>query len=62
VVDGLLATIPASLHMKRAGRQRGFIHGTLIGIAGARPLNANVRLIGGRCFQCANPQRPALAA
>ena len=35
VVGGMLATIPASFHMKRVGRQRGFIHGSLIGIAGA---------------------------
>lgn len=35
VVGGMLATLPASLHMKRVGRQRGFIHGSLIGIAGA---------------------------
>ena len=35
VVGGMLATLPASLHMKRVGRRRGFIHGSLIGIAGA---------------------------
>jgi MFS family permease len=35
VVGGMLATIPASFHMKRVGRQRGFIHGSLVGIAGA---------------------------
>ena len=35
MVGGMLATIPASFHMKRVGRQRGFIHGSLIGIAGA---------------------------
>jgi len=35
VVGGMLATLPASLHMKRVGRQRGLIHGSLIGIAGA---------------------------
>ncbi len=35
VVGGMLATIPASLHMKRVGRRRGFIHGSLIGIVGA---------------------------
>jgi MFS family permease len=31
----MLATLPASLHMKKVGRQRGFIHGSLVGIAGA---------------------------
>ena len=35
VVGGMLATLPASLYMKRVGRQRGLIHGSLIGIAGA---------------------------
>ena len=35
VLGGALATMPASLHMKRAGRQRGLSMGTLWGIAGA---------------------------
>jgi MFS family permease len=35
VVGGALATMPASLHMKRVGRQRGLALGTLWGIAGA---------------------------
>jgi MFS family permease len=35
VVGGALATMLASLHMKRVGRQRGLMMGTLWGIAGA---------------------------
>jgi MFS family permease len=35
VAGGALATMPASLHMKRVGRQRGLTSGTLWGIAGA---------------------------
>jgi MFS family permease len=35
VLGGLLATFPASLHMKRVGRQRGLIDGALVGIGGA---------------------------
>ena len=35
VIGGMLATVPASFHMKSVGRQRGFIHGSVIGIAGA---------------------------
>jgi MFS family permease len=35
VFGGMLATVPASFHMKSVGRQRGFVHGALIGIAGA---------------------------
>lgn len=35
VIGGMLATLPASLYMKRVGRQRGFIHGSLVGIIGA---------------------------
>ncbi len=35
VVGGALATMPASLHMKRVGRQRGLAVGTLWGIVGA---------------------------
>ena len=35
ILGGAIGTMPASLHMKRAGRQRGFTLGTLWGIAGA---------------------------
>src|SRR3954471_2027737 len=35
VLGGALATMPASLHMKRVGRQRGLTWGTLWGIVGA---------------------------
>jgi MFS family permease len=35
VLGGALATMPASLHMKRVGRQRGLTAGTLWGIVGA---------------------------
>src|SRR5712671_6335644 len=35
VLGGALATMPASLHMKRVGRQRGLTSGTLWGIVGA---------------------------
>src|SRR5712671_4580977 len=35
VLGGAIATIPASLHMKRVGRQRGLTSGTLWGIVGA---------------------------
>jgi len=35
VLGGAIATMPASLHMKRVGRQRGLISGPLWGIAGA---------------------------
>jgi predicted MFS family arabinose efflux permease len=35
VLGGAIATMPASLHMKRVGRQRGLTLGTLFGIAGA---------------------------
>src|SRR5688500_20129296 len=35
VLGGAIATMPASLHMKRVGRQRGLASGTLWGIAGA---------------------------
>jgi len=35
VLGGLLATFPASVHMKRVGRQRGLIHGAAVGIGGA---------------------------
>src|SRR3990170_3731975 len=35
VVGGALATMPASLHMKRVGRQAGLTSGTLWGVVGA---------------------------
>ena len=35
VLGGAIATMPASLHMKRVGRQRGMTLGTLWGIVGA---------------------------
>ena len=35
VLGGAIATMPASLHMKRVGRQRGLTVGTFFGIAGA---------------------------
>src|SRR5689334_25387262 len=35
VAGGALATMPASLHMKRVGRRLGLMSGTLWGIAGA---------------------------
>src|SRR4051812_31422375 len=35
VLGGALATMPASLHMKRVGRQAGLMSGTLWGIVGA---------------------------
>ncbi len=35
VLGGALATMPASLHMKRVGRQKGLTSGTLWGIVGA---------------------------
>ena len=35
VLGGALGTMPASLHMKRVGRQRGLSMGTLWGVAGA---------------------------
>jgi len=35
VLGGAIGTMPASLHMKRVGRQRGLSAGTLWGIAGA---------------------------
>jgi MFS family permease len=35
VLGGAIATMPASFHMKRVGRQRGLSWGTLWGIAGA---------------------------
>ncbi|HEX6157452.1 MAG TPA: MFS transporter, partial [Burkholderiales bacterium] len=35
VLGGAIGTMPASLHMKRVGRQRGLTMGTLWGIVGA---------------------------
>src|SRR4051812_16786034 len=35
VLGGAIATMPASMHMKRVGRQRGLTFGTLWGVAGA---------------------------
>ncbi|HEX6528439.1 MAG TPA: MFS transporter, partial [Burkholderiales bacterium] len=35
VLGGAIATMPASLHMRRVGRQRGLTSGTAWGIAGA---------------------------
>src|SRR5687768_11557021 len=35
VLGGAIATMPASFHMKRVGRQRGLTLGTLWGVAGA---------------------------
>src|ERR671915_370329 len=35
VLGGAIATMPASFHMKRVGRQRGLTVGTFFGIAGA---------------------------
>jgi MFS family permease len=35
VLGGAIGTMPASLHMKRVGRQRGLTTGTLWGVAGA---------------------------
>ncbi len=35
IIGGAIATMPASLHMKRVGRQRGLTSGTFWGIAGA---------------------------
>jgi MFS family permease len=35
VLGGAIGTMPASLHMRRVGRQRGLISGTLWGIVGA---------------------------
>src|SRR5437868_2343780 len=35
VLGGAIATMPASLHMKRVGRQRGLTWGTLWGVVGA---------------------------
>jgi MFS family permease len=35
VLGGAIATMPASLHMKRVGRQRGLTAGTLWGVVGA---------------------------
>src|SRR5205814_4276446 len=34
-LGGAIGTMPASLHMKRVGRQRGFTQGILFGVVGA---------------------------
>ena len=44
VLGGAIATMPASLHMKRVGRQRGLTSGTLWGIAGALLCSAAIWL------------------
>lgn len=46
VLGGMFATVPASFHMKAVGRQRGFIHGSLIGIVGALVSAAAIWLHG----------------
>src|SRR5882672_6219777 len=35
ILGGAIATMPASLHMKRVGRQRGLTSGIFLGVAGA---------------------------
>src|SRR5499426_985999 len=35
ILGGAIGTMPASLHMKRVGRQRGFTWGMAWGVAGA---------------------------
>ena len=52
VVGGALATMPASLHMKRVGRQRGLTLGTIWGIVGALICAAAVwqQSFWGLCF------------
>lgn len=35
VIGGMLVTLPASFYMKALGRQRGFVHGAVAGVAGA---------------------------
>jgi len=44
VLGGAIATMPASLHMKRVGRQRGLTSGTLWGIVGALLCSAAIWL------------------
>src|SRR3954469_2883788 len=44
VLGGALATMPASFHMKRVGRQRGLTMGTFWGFAGALICAAAVAL------------------
>src|SRR5688572_21527897 len=46
VLGGAIGTMPASLHMKRVGRQRGLITGTFFGIAGALICSAAIWLQG----------------
>jgi len=52
VVGGAIATMPASLHMKRVGRQRGLALGTLWGVVGALLCAAAVwqQSFWGLCF------------
>ena len=52
VVGGAIATMPASLHMKRVGRQRGLSLGTLWGVVGALICAAAVwqQSFWGLCF------------
>ncbi len=44
VLGGAIATMPASLHMRRVGRQRGLTSGTVWGIAGARACSSAIWL------------------
>jgi len=44
ILGGAIATLPASLHMKRVGRQRGFTLGTLWGVGGALTCGAAIWL------------------
>ena len=46
VLGGALATMPASLHMKRVGRQAGLTSGTFWAIAGAIVCAAAIQEIG----------------
>src|SRR5258708_9164357 len=51
ILGGAIGTTPASLHMKPAGRQRGFTLGTLWGVAGA-PLCATPIALPSLCLLC----------
>ena len=44
VLGGAIGTMPASLHMKRVGRQRGLMSGTLWGVVGALICSAAIWL------------------
>src|SRR5215510_4183476 len=44
VLGGAIATMPASLHMKRVGRRRGLTFGTLFAFAGALTCAAAITL------------------